>query len=241
MHEGLKDIPDRILEVAIGALTQANQHAVYCDPGMEHWDHMSVLNAALAGELFLKAIIAKEHPLLIFRDLFQLDDPSNHDLKIEHIIEKGRTYNFEHLPKLLWVSTGERLPDIESFEGLRKARNAIQHFCSPAERGGLSGLALEFVYKNIDPLINKHFNLCAIEYHEDTSVGYDYVVSCLIKHELFFSIPDEFRITEIDLNEALSDSSAEYRSELTKRFSTKGINLTQVAGMSGRIVPASGE
>ena len=60
MHEGLKDLPDRILDVAIGALTQANQHAVYYDPGMDHWDHMSVLNAVLAGELFLKAIIAKE-------------------------------------------------------------------------------------------------------------------------------------------------------------------------------------
>jgi hypothetical protein len=97
MHAEIRDISDRILNVAIGALTQANQHAVYHDPGMDHWSQMSVLNAALAGELFLKAIIAKEHPLLIFRDLFQLDDPGNQDLKIEHVIEKGKTYNFEHL------------------------------------------------------------------------------------------------------------------------------------------------
>lgn len=226
MHEGLKDIPDRILDVAIGALTQANQHAVYYDPGMEHWDHMSVLNAALAGELFLKAIIAKEHPLLIFRDLFQLDDPNNHDLKIDHIIEKGRTYNFEHLPKLLWVSTGERLSDIESFDKLRRARNAIQHFCSPAERVDLRRVALEFLYKNIDPLINKHFGLFAIEYHEDTSIGFDYIVGCLIRHELFFSIPNEFVITEIDLKEELAVSSPYYRDELTRRLSAKGIDLT---------------
>jgi hypothetical protein len=228
MHEGLKDIPDRILDVAIGALTQ---HAVYYNPGMDHWDHMSVLNAALAGELFLKAIIAKEHPLLIFRDLFQLDDPSNHDLKLEHIIEKCRTYNFEHLPKLLWVSTGGRLPDMESFEGLRKARNAIQHFCSPAEGGDLRSLALEFLYKNIDPLINKHFNLCAIEYHEDE--WYDYVVSCLIRHELFFSIPDKFVISEIDLNEELAVSSPQYRDELTRRLSAKGVDLKQISALKG--------
>jgi hypothetical protein len=69
------------------------------------------VNAATAGELFLKAIISKEHPLLIFRDLFQLDDPTNDDLRLEHLIQKGRTYDFEQLPKLLWVSTGERLPD----------------------------------------------------------------------------------------------------------------------------------
>jgi len=88
MHEALKDVPERILDVAIGALVQANQHAVYYDAGMDHWTDMSILNAATAGELFLKAIIAREHPLLIFRDLFQLDDPTNMDLKLEHIIQK---------------------------------------------------------------------------------------------------------------------------------------------------------
>ena len=145
MHAGLKNIPARILDVAIGALTQANHHAVYYDPGMDHWTDMSVINAAMAGELFLKAIVAKEHPLLIFRDLFQLDDPIEDDLKIEQIFEKGKTYNFEHLPKLMWVSTGERLPDMENFEKLRKARNAIQHFCSPAESVDLRRLTLEFL------------------------------------------------------------------------------------------------
>jgi len=218
MHESLKDIPNRILEVAIGALTQANQHAVYFDPGLEHWDQMSVLNAAMAGELFLKAIIAKEHPLLIFRDLFHLDDSRNQEMDFERIIEKGRTYNFEHLPKLLWVATGERLPDMDNFERLRKVRNSIQHFCAPDEVD-FRRLALEFIYNNIDPLIHKHFGLCAIEYHEDMSVGYDYVVSCVIAHELFFSIPQDFCITEINLEEVLSKASAPYRTELTKRLS----------------------
>jgi hypothetical protein len=232
MHADLKNIPDRILDVAIGALTQANQHAVYYDPGMDHWTDMSVLNAATAGELFLKAIIAREHPLLIFRDLFQLDDPVNHDLEIEHIIEKGKTYNFEHLPKLLWVSIGERLPDVENFEKLRRARNAIQHFCSPAGAADLRRLALEFLYKNVDPLINRHFNLYAIEYHEDMSVGYDYVVESVIRHELFFSIPDEFVVTEIDLGDALSRTSAEYRKMLASRFAAKGLDLARIAAKS---------
>lgn len=229
MHVGLKEIPTRILDVAIGALTQANQHAVYYNPGMDHWTDMSVLNAAMAGELFLKAIVAKEHPLLIFRDLFQLDDQINQDLKLEHIIEGGKTYNFEHLPKLLWVSTGERLPDVDNFEKLRRARNAIQHFCSPSESVDLRRLSLEFLYNNIDPLIKRHFGINSIEYHEDTSVGYDYVVSCLIRHELFFSIPDDFSITEIDLDEELSGCSAAYRKQLAKRFSEKGLDLAKIA------------
>lgn len=224
MHESLKDIPNRILEVAIGALTQANQHAVYYDPGMDHWDHMAVLNSALAGELFLKAVIAKEHPLLIFRDLFHLDDPGNQDMDFERIIEKGRTYNFEHLPKLLWVATGERLPDMDNFEKLRKVRNSVQHFCAP-EEVNFRRLSLEFIYNNIDPLIHKHFGLCAVEYHEDTSIGYDYVVNCVVAHELFFSIPKDFQITEVDLGETLSKTDDAYRDELTKRLSEAGYDL----------------
>jgi hypothetical protein len=186
---------------------------------------MCVLNAALAGELFIKAIVAKEHPLLIFRDLFQLDDPSNLDLTIQHVIEKGKTYNFEHLPKLLWVSTGERIPDVVNFEKLRKARNAIQHFCAPADQAGLRRLALEFLYNNLDPLIHKHFGICAIEHHEDTAVSYDYVVGCLVKNELLFSVPDDFQVTEIDLEEELSGGSESYREELLKRLSEKGFRL----------------
>jgi hypothetical protein len=226
MHKALEDIPTRILNVAIGALVQANQHAVYYDPGMDHWTDMSILNAATAGELFLKAIIAKEHPLLIFRDLFQLDDPINADLRLDHIIQKGRTYDFEQLPKLLWVTTGERLPDPESFEQLRKARNAIQHFCSPP--GNLRYLALAFLYNNIDPLIHRHFGLCAVEHHEDISIGYDYVVSCVIRNELLFSIPDNFGVTEIDLKEVVSETSIQYQEQLAKRFAAKGLDLAQL-------------
>lgn len=228
MHKDLKDVPDRILDVAIGALIQANQHAAYAAPGMGHWGNMCVLNAALAGELFLKAIIAKEHPLLIFRDLFQLDDPKELDLKIEYIVERGRTYNFEHLPKLLWVSTGERLPDIDSFEQLRAARNALQHFCAPASDSYLRRLSMEFLYKNIDPLINKHFDLFAIEYHEDTSAGYDYVVDCLLQNELLFSIPNQFSIAEINFQEKFSDCSKNYRTALTERFVAKGIDVSKL-------------
>jgi hypothetical protein len=227
MHRDLVEIPQRIANVAIGALTQANQHAVYYDPGMDHWEDMCILNAALAGELFLKAIIAKEHPLLIFRDLFHLDDPNNQDLTLEHVIERGRTYNFEHLPKLLWVSTGERVPDLDSFERLRKARNAIQHFCSPAETTDLRGLALEFLYKNIDPLIHKHFDLYAIEYHED-HIGYDYVVECLVRHELLFSIPKDFEVGEIDLDSAIAATSPSYQKELERRISARQQQATTI-------------
>lgn len=210
MHKILEQITPRILSNAFGALTQANTLSVYADPGMEHRDDLCILSAALAGELFIKAIITKEHPLLIFKDLFRLDQPTNKEFDIEAIVSSGRTYGFEHLPQLLWVVANERLPDIDSYKAVQSARNSVQHFCSPAGVD-LRKISLDFIYKNIDPLIKSHFGVFAIEYHEDLSVSYDYVVSCLIRRGLTFSLPDNFWVTEIDLRYEISKSPQEYR------------------------------
>ncbi|WP_275171883.1 hypothetical protein [Bradyrhizobium sp. CSS354] len=167
-------------------------------------------NTAHAGELFLKAIIAKEHPLLIFKDLFSLDDNRADTLDLVSLIKRGKTHEFEKLPQVLWVATGQRLPNPECFERLRRVRNSIQHFCAP-ENEDFRALSLEFIYTIIDPLIRDNFGLFAIEYHEDHSVGYDHVVGCLIRYQLRFSIPDDFEVGEIRLCRELKGAEESYR------------------------------
>ncbi|WP_421931847.1 hypothetical protein [Phenylobacterium sp.] len=210
MNAELSGIPTRILGLATAALAQANTHAVFMDPGSEHWPQMSILNTAHAGELFLKAIIASEHPLLIFKDLVSLDDNKSDELALQTLLTKGRTHDFEKLPQVLWATTGIRIPNLEVFERLRRARNAIQHFCAPDIRD-LGALSLEFIYTIIDPLIAERFGLCAIEYHEDHSVGYDYVVKALLVRELPFSMPDDFDLTEICISDEIEGADPEYR------------------------------
>jgi hypothetical protein len=197
------------------------------DPGNEHWALMSVLNAAHAGELFIKAIVAKEHPLLIFKDIFTLDDNRSDALDIAALLQKGRTHEFEKLPQVLWVATGTRLPNPECYERLRKVRNSIQHFCAPEEED-FSDLALEFIYTIIDPLIAEHFGLYAIEHHEDYAVSYDYVVAQLLRSGLKFSIPDNFSVTEIELVDELADSTPDYRSWFTSEL--KRVGKTDLLG-----------
>jgi hypothetical protein len=210
MNDELRGIPDRILGLATAALTHANMHAVFMDPGGEHWPQMSILNAAHAGELFLKAMIACEHPLLIFKDLVSLDESGPDELGLQTLLTRGRTHDFEKLPQVLWATTGIRIPNPDCFERLRRARNAIQHFCAPNTQD-LSALSLEFIYTIIDPLIAERFGLYAIEYHEDHSVGYDYVVKALLVRELCFSIPKDFHVTEIRIAEEIEDASSEYQ------------------------------
>lgn len=89
-------------------------------------------------------------------------------------------------------------------------RNSIQHFCAP-EGEDFRALSLEFIYTIIDPLIFKHFGLFAIEYHEDHSVGYDYVVGALLRQQLKFSVPDDFKLTEIRIDDELKGAEQTYR------------------------------
>lgn len=77
-------------------------------------------------------------------------------------------------------------------------------------------------YTILDPLIAGRFGIYAIEHHEDQSVSYDYVVACLLRRELRFSIPEDFAVTEIELAEEISEASAEYRSWFRETLKSKG-------------------
>ncbi|WP_300039608.1 hypothetical protein [uncultured Roseobacter sp.] len=211
----IDEIPERIFRMASDALAQANTNAVICGRGVAYRTNMSILDAAHAGELFLKAVIATAHPLLIFRDLFSLDKSAEEPLNLRHIIEHGRTYNLEHLPKLLWVVHGERLPDMDSFDKVRKARNAIQHFCAP-EIGRTGDLALTFLYRNIDPLIKRHFSVDAIEFIDPDDMAY--LVENLIHLELPFSSSEVIEISEFNVSEALGHVSDAYRNSVEGRL-----------------------
>jgi hypothetical protein len=210
VQQKVDQIPNRILDLAIAALHQANTHAVYMDPGTEHWSLMSILNAAHAGELFIKAIIATEHPLLVFKKVDPKAIPSD-EAEIVALLTNGMTHNFEKLPSILLETKGIAVPNPAVFERLRKARNAIQHFCPPDGEEDLSGLSLEFIYTIIDPLIHSQFGLFAIEYHEDPNVSYDYVVGTLLSRQIRFSVPDDFAVTEIDLADEVVDASENYK------------------------------
>ncbi len=226
MHSIFKEIPDRILENSLGALRHANTQAVFFDPGNEHWGNTSVLSAATAGELLIKAIIANQHPLLIFKDIFNIDDNASAEMPLDRMIDRSKTHDFQNLPSVLWAVCNERIPDKESFDRVRRVRNAIQHLFHPDGLNNYGAAArdisLNFIYKNIDPLLNMHFGLYAIEYHEDHHLGYDYVVSSVVQRQLKFSVPQDFSLSEIDLSEITAKADQDYKNWLAEELSRIG-------------------
>jgi len=204
-----------MIRIGLGALAHANWHSHYHSPEKEVWSELSVLQAAHAAELLIKARIAQEHPLLIFEQISKPSPKGDDFLSYENLVSDGRTYQYKDLPDRLWVTTGIVLPNMIKYQSFGKLRNAVQHF-SPPENLDLSQTTLEFIFGVIDPFIHSCWGLYAIDYNEDTE-PYEYFVPGIIGREIMFHVStsavESFEYMEIDWPE-----DDKYKEEMQKRF-----------------------
>jgi hypothetical protein len=177
-----------MMRLGRGALSHANWHANYTSVDNDLWPQLSVLQAAHAAEILIKARIAEEHPLLIF-ETWPRPSADGADLSLETLLESGRTIAFSELPARLWATTGIRLSGGERYRSFLRLRNAIQHFTYPTTVD-VAAEALRFIYEVIDPFINDCWGLYAIDHNEDHE-PYVYLVGGLLNREIPFLVsPD---------------------------------------------------
>lgn len=183
MNPELKGIWQHMRDVAAGALAHANWHAAYMDVNNGRWKQLSILQAAHAAELFVKARIAQEHPLLIFE---KIPTPSATGARLDFadLFSRGKTVQWSELPGRLWAVTGIELANAESFQRFGRLRNGIQHF-GPATEKDVDGATLRFVFEVIDPLINECWGWQAIDFNEDHE-PYIYFVGAMVAREIPF-------------------------------------------------------
>jgi len=189
MDTELKDIPSHMLKLGLGALKHAIWHANYSSEENEMWSELSVIQAAHAAEILIKARIAQEHPLLIFEQIPKSGKVSKDKLGFHDLIENGRTYQYTDLPERLWASTGIKLPNLELYKKFGYLRNAIQHFTNPTDRY-LSFEVLEFIFAVVDPFINACWKLYAIDYNEDHE-PYIYLIESLVAKGIPFLVSQD--------------------------------------------------
>lgn len=176
-------------DLGLGALAHANRHAAYLAMDNPRWPELSVLQAAHAAELLIKARIAQEHPLLIFEHLPSTSQSSFTRLELEDLFKQGRTFQWSTLPERLWAATGLSIPNKDLYARFGKLRNGLQHFApSPTENCGEQ--TLRFVFEVIDPFINDCWGLFAVDYDED-SEPYVNFVRALVSLEIPFLVSPE--------------------------------------------------
>lgn len=189
MNPALKGVWEHMLDLGLGALTHANRHAAYAAMENPSWPELSVLQAAHAAELLIKARIAQEHPLLVFEQFPRSGQSSGTHLDLEDLFNKGRTVQWSDLPERLWATTGLTIPNITTFQKFGKLRNGIQHF-APAPVTDAGEETLRFVFDVIDPFIHECWSLFAVDYDEDHE-PYVYFVRPLVHREIMFLVSPE--------------------------------------------------
>lgn len=218
MNPALKDIWQHIRELGLAALAHSNRHAAYSAFENPRWPEFSVLQAAHAAELLIKARIAEEHPLLIFEQLPRSSQVNSSHLDLEELFKAGRTVQWTDLPERLWAVTGLAIPSIGRYEKFGRLRNGIQHF-APAQGVDTSEETLRFIFEVIDPFIYECWGLFAIDYDEDYE-GYIYFVSALVGRQIQFLVSPEAANTFEEWDVDWSSVSESYRNEMHKRVRT---------------------
>src|SRR5262249_40658020 len=106
MEENLRAVHEHMRGLGLGALKHAIMHAHLDTPDNDFWAELSIIQAAHAAEILIKARIAEEHPLLIFEQLPRLELVQGQRLAFEHLVQEGRTIQFADLPNRLWAVSG---------------------------------------------------------------------------------------------------------------------------------------
>jgi len=214
-----------MLDLGLGALAHANRHAAYAPMENHRWPELSIIQAAHAAELLIKARIAQEHPLLIFEKLPSSNQATNEHLALEDLFTQGRTFQWPDLPERLWATTGISIPQKNKFNEFGKLRNCIQHF---APRLGLdaSGETLRFIFDVIDPFINECWSLFAIDYDEDDE-KYIYFVRSLVSREILFLVSPEAAESFESWDADWTKATKKYKKEIYERVKKALANSTQ--------------
>jgi hypothetical protein len=218
MDAKLKGIWEHMRGLGLAALAHANRHTAYLDFLNGKWNELAVLQAAHAAELLVKARIAQEHPLLIFEELPRSSKLNGELLDAASLFAQGRTIQWSDLPERLWAATGCKLPDEAVFREFGRLRNGIQHF-GPPQGLDTQKQTLSFVFRVIDPFINQHWGLFAIDYDEDEE-PYVYFMQALVAQEVPFLVSRPAAECFADWSVDWDNVSPTYRMMIEDRVAT---------------------
>jgi len=190
MDVNLKNIHEHMIKLGCGSLMHANFLGHFYDRVNDSWNELAVLQAAHACEIFMKARLAQEHPLLIFDAIPKSTSRhvgSSGLLDFEALLEDGRSIDYSDLPEKVWAATGLKFTDKQKqlYKEFGHLRNKIQHFASP--RINLQDKITEFIYGVIDPFINSQWGLFAVDFCDDSD-PYENLVPAIAHRNIEFLI-----------------------------------------------------
>lgn len=150
MDQDLVFISDNLLELGVGVLAKAQRNTLYGDTDVQVDESVwGVLQATQAGELIIKAAIAKQHPLLILSSIPKTNMVCGDRLSIRDVVENSKPVEYSELPEKLWAATGFKIPDLNAYNSFGRFRNSI-HYFGALERD-IRKETVNFIIKSLTP------------------------------------------------------------------------------------------
>lgn len=144
-------------------LGRAIYDVTYCEI-MHPFAHvLSVVHAAHGAEILIKARIAEEHPLLIFKS-YPKSNTTEDMLSIKELFEHGRTLMYSELPEVLQAATGYRIKELKKYQDFGALRNRIVHFAAP--NCETAAETYKFAFEVFDPIARDFWGESIIDYSE---------------------------------------------------------------------------
>ncbi len=161
MHPDTREVAHHMREFGLTILGRATYDVTFSEMTKPFAHAMAVAHAAHGAEIAIKARIAQEHPLLLFKSLPKSTNAEN-QLTVAELFEYGRTIEFHDLPESLWAATGIRMDGVEEYQRFGKLRNTIIHFAVPDHDFACE--TLKFLFQVMEPLGHRFWDTSILPY-----------------------------------------------------------------------------
>ncbi len=193
MESAYRHVMGHLRDLGLGTLSAALAQCMRCALDRAPWPELAVLQAAEAAELLLKARIAEEHPLLLFRTMPPMPRRGVPVRDLQSFFEEGETHGYSDLPEHLWATTGIELPGVDRYRAFGRLARSIKH------RPPTSGFdaiqeVLRFVFEVLDPFLEAGWGFVAMDFFEDSDRTPDLLGLLLQRRVAFLMSPHTVRL-----------------------------------------------
>jgi hypothetical protein len=165
MNPETKQVSQHMKEFGLHILGRAIYDATFSEMTRPFAHMLSVVHAAHGAEILIKARIAEEHPLLIFKS-YPKSNTTKDVLSIKELFKYGRTLMYSELPEVLWATTGYRIKELDRYQKFGELRNIIVHISADPDCEA-STETLKFTLEVLDYIVQDFWGESLIYYSQE--------------------------------------------------------------------------
>jgi hypothetical protein len=165
MNPETKQVSQHMKEFGLHILGRAIYDATFSEMTRPFAHMLSVVHAAHGAEILIKARIAEEHPLLIFKS-YPKSNTTKDVLSIKELFKYGRTLMYSELPEVLWATTGYRIKELDRYQKFGDLRNIIVQISADPDCEA-STETLKFALEVLDYIVQDFWGESLIYYSQE--------------------------------------------------------------------------